>query len=187
MRQKSIEILRFLPALFRYADVAKFVTNPNVFLTRALKAGYIARIMRGAYYNTFKEAPGIEEIGCYLRTPSYVSCEWALNYHNVILQVPIACTVITLSSSVGKRNSICLRGMVIEYSKISEKLFYGFDTRKGFNLALPEKALLDVIYLRKHVPFIAELDLDNLDLRKLKDLSAFYPLFIQEKLKEKIF
>jgi hypothetical protein len=39
------------------------------------------------------------------------------------------------------------------------RLFTGFETRDGFNLALPEKALLDTIYLRKAIPFRDELEL----------------------------
>jgi len=180
-KQKTVEILRIFPALFRYADVAKFVSNPNVFLTRALKAGYVARIARGVYYNTFKDSPGVEEVACFLRIPSYVSCEWALNYHNIIFQVPVACTVITLSTSVGERNKVHYKGTVIEYSKISEKLFFGYETREGFNIAIPEKALLDAIYLRGHIPFEDELELENLDITKLIDLSKLYPLSVQKK------
>jgi predicted transcriptional regulator of viral defense system len=182
-KQKTVEVLRFLPALFRYADVAKFVSNPNVFITRALKTGYVARIVRGVYYNTFKEAPQVEEVACFLRTPSYISCEWALNYHDVILQVPVVCTVITLNTSVGERNKVHYKGVVIEYSKISEKLFYGYETREGFNIATPEKALLDTLYLRRHVPFIGELELDNLDMIKLMDLSKLYPMSVQKKVR----
>ena len=185
-RQKSVEILRFLPALFRYGDMAKWVANPNVFLTRALKAGYVNRIIRGFYYNTFKEPPAIEEVACYLRTPSYISGEWALNYHNIILQVPVVCTVITLSPSIGRRNTVRYREAVIEYSKISEKLFFGFDTQEGFNMAVPEKALLDTMYLRGRIPSIGELELDNLDLPKLKKLSALYPLSVRKIMKNAI-
>ena len=183
-RQKTIDVLRFLPALFRYGDVAKFTQNPNVFLTRALNAGYVARIVRGIYYNTFKDAPSVEEVGCYLRTPSYVSCEWALNYHNVLLQVPTVCTVVTLSTSVGERSKVRYRDVTIEYSKISEKLFYGFEMNKGFNMAVPEKALLDTLYLRDHLPFIDELELSQLDMIRLKDFLKTYPASIQKKASE---
>lgn len=180
-RQRTIDILRVLPALFRYGDIGKFTENPNVLLTRALKAGYVIRIVRGAYYNTFKEAPSVEEVACYLRTPSYISCEWALNYHNVLLQVPTVCTVITLSTSVGERTKVHYKNVVIEYSRISEKLFFGFEPGKGFNIAVPEKAVLDTLYLRGHVPFIDELELANLDMAKLKEFSNVYPVSVQKK------
>ena len=183
-RQKTVEVLRYLPALFRYSDIIKFAINPNVFLTRALKSGYVIRIMRGVYYNTFKNSPGVEEVACYLRTPSYISCEWALNYHSIILQVPVTCSTITLVSSVRKRNNIHYKGIIIEYSHISEKLFMGFETREGFNLALPEKAMLDTIYLRGYMPFPDELELETLDLNKLKNFSLLYPASVQKKVND---
>jgi predicted transcriptional regulator of viral defense system len=180
-RQRKIDVLRVLPALFRYEDAAKFTKNPNVFFTRALKAGYVIRIVRGVYYNTFKDKPPVEEVACYLRTPSYISCEWALNYHNVLLQVPTVCTVITLSTSVGERSKVYYKDVVIEYSKISERLFFGFEPRKGFNIATPEKAVLDTIYLRGQIPFIDELELAQLNMARLKDFSNLYPVSVQKK------
>ncbi|GBD99096.1 hypothetical protein BMS3Abin07_01128 [bacterium BMS3Abin07] len=182
-KKKTVDILRFLPSLFRYADVSKLTSNPNVFLTRALKSGYVTRIMRGVYLNTFKKMPSVEEVACYLRTPSYISCEWALNYHNIILQVPSVCTVITLSSAVGKRNKVNFRGTAIEYSRVLEKLFYGFETGEGFNIASPEKALLDTVYLRKHAPFPGELELGNIDMNKLRDHSEMFPKIVKKKIK----
>ena len=181
-KQKTVYVLMSLPALFRYADAAKFISNPNVFLTRALKAGRVARIVRGVYYNTFKDVPRVEEVACYLRTPSYISCEWALNYHGVILQVPVVCTVITLSTSVGERNKVHYKGVVIEYSKISEKLFYSYEVREGFNIATPEKALLDALYLRRRIPFVDELEHDKLDITQLIFLAKSYPIPVQKKI-----
>ncbi len=42
-------------------------------------------------------------------------------------------------------------------------------------MSLPEKALLDAIYLRKTIPFHDELELDLLNLERLKEMSAAYP------------
>lgn len=180
-RIKTIEVLRFIPALFRYADVAKLVSNPNVFLTRALKAGYVTRIIRGVYYNTFKDTPKIEEVACFLKAPSYISCEWALNEHGVILQVPVVCSVITLGTSVGKRNKVKYKGVVIEYSKISEKLFWGYEVKEGLNIATPEKAMLDTVYLRGYIPFMDELELENLNVKQLIKSAKLFPKSVQKK------
>ncbi len=182
MSKKTIEVLRQLPMIFKYADVSKFVSYPNVFLTRAIKAGYIERIMRGVYYNTFKRAPSYEEIACALRVPSYISCEWALNYHNLLLQVPTVCTVITLSSSVGKRNRVSYKGIIIEYSKIKEDLFFGYETHKSFNMAIPEKALLDTVYLRNRIPFPDEIELENINLDILHEMLQPFPETVKKKL-----
>jgi predicted transcriptional regulator of viral defense system len=180
-RIKTIEVLRFLPALFKYADVNKVVSNPNVFLTRALKAGYVTRIMRGVYYNTFKNEPKIEEVACFLKTPSYISCEWALNEHGVILQVPVVCSVITLGTSVGKRNEVKYKGVIIEYSRISEKLYWGYEVKEGVNIATSEKALLDTVYLRGYIPFMDELELENLNIEKLIESAKLFPKSVQKK------
>jgi len=180
---KTVDVMRKLPILFRYADVAKFVANPNVFLTRAHRAGYVSRLMKGAYLNLFmREAPAIEEVACFVRWPSYVSCEWALNYHGVILQSPQVCTVVTLSGAVGARNRVEYQGIAIEYSRVSDSFFWGFEKNKGFNMAAPEKALLDTVYLRKSVPFFDELETENLDMVVLRDMANRFPQSTQKRL-----
>jgi hypothetical protein len=171
----SVTILKQLPLLFRYADVEKFTGNANVFLTRALARGFVERVARGVYVNTLREGqPGIEEVACFLRTPSYISCEWALNRHGVLLQSPVVCTVLTLGTAVGATRNLKFGGATIEFSRIAPRLFNGFETREGYNLALPEKALLDAIHLRKAIPFRDELELDALDMERLKQFARMY-------------
>jgi hypothetical protein len=164
----SVTILRQLPLLFRYADIQKYTGNANVFLTRAQAKGFVERVARGVYINALRDGrPGIEELACFLRTPSYVSCEWALNRHGVLLQAPLICTVLTLDSAVGATRNLVFDGVTIEFSHITAKLFNGFEAREGYNLALPEKALLDTMHLRKAIPFRDELELDALDMKRL--------------------
>lgn len=180
---KSIVILRQLPQLFRYADVEKFSSNANVFLTRALAKGFVRRIARGVYLNDLRDGrPAIEEVACFLRTPSYISCEWALNRHGIILQAPSVCTVLTLDSAVGRSRDISFGGVVIEFSRIAPRLFNGFEVKEGFNLALPEKALLDTLYLRKQIPFPDELELDYLDMATLQRMAAVFPAIAEKRL-----
>ena len=69
----------------------------SVFLNRAIGKGWIFRIQRGYYVNFFlKGWPEVEETGCYIRAPAYVSGEWALHAHGVLLQVPQICMIVTL-------------------------------------------------------------------------------------------
>jgi predicted transcriptional regulator of viral defense system len=172
-----------LPNLFHYADVGKFTGNANVFLTRALAKGFVERVTRGVYINRLREGdPSVEEVACFLRTPSYISCEWALNRHGLILQSPVVCTVLTLDTAVGAARNIRFGGITIEFSRIAPRLFNGFETRDGFNMALPEKALLDTIYLRQHIPFADELDLDNIQKDKLMSLSELFPAIVRKRL-----
>ncbi len=179
----SVNILRQLPNLFHYADVEKFTGNANVFLTRALAKGFVERVTRGVYINRLREGePSVEEVACFLRTPSYISCEWALNRHGLILQSPVVCTVLTLDTAVGAARNIRFGGITIEFSRIAPRLFNGFETHDGFNMALPEKALLDTIYLRQHIPFADELDLDNIQKDKLMSLSDLFPAIVRKRL-----
>jgi hypothetical protein len=179
----AISILKQLPNLFRYADVGKFTGNANVFLTRAQTKGFVQRVTRGVYINLLREPlPAIEEIACFLRTPSYISCEWALNRHGILLQSPVACTVLTLDTAVGASRNIRFGGVTIEFSRIASRLFNGFETKDGFNLALPEKALLDTIYFRKRIPFEDELEFENIDHTRLMSLAEAFPAAIRKRL-----
>jgi len=173
---KSVEVLKQLPALFRYHDVSKFAGNPNVFLTRALMSGSVVRISRSIYLNKlFHDSVRPEEVACYIKTPSYISCEWALNKHGVLGQVPTVCTAVTLAVTSGARDRIEYNGIRVEYSRIKPALFFGFEPAGGFNLATPEKALLDTIYLRGKAPFADELDLSSLRHDKATEFASHFP------------
>lgn len=176
--QTTLSIMQKLPRLFTYADTSKFTGNANVFLTRALKAGYVTRLTKGSYFNSLMyrdQLPTVEEVACFVRQPTYISCEWAMNYHGLLLQVPVICTAVTLHSTFGARNTIRYGNHVIEYSSISNKLFFGFETKDGISIATPEKALLDAVYLRKYIPFGNELEAVIIDPGKLLEAAARFP------------
>jgi hypothetical protein len=177
----TFDILHSLPLMFRSADVVKFTGNANVFLTRALQRGLITRLTRGVYVNTWlKGEPSLEEAACFVRTPSYISAEWALHRHGIIIQVPSVCTVLTLSTAVGVTRNLAWRGVTIEYSHLSERLYFGFEPRDGYHLALPEKALLDCIYYRNTVPFADELELEELDTGRLREMAHPFPVRVRQ-------
>lgn len=178
------DILAFLPLLFQSSDVGKLTGAPHVFLHRAKERGEISAIIKGYYINTWKGAitgktPSIEQIACFVRRPSYISCEWALNAGNVLDQAPTVCTVITLAPSVGRRSRIQLGQVGIEYSKIKESLFWGYEFTNDAYLATTEKAILDTVYLRGKLPVVDELNWDFVDLIKVKKLLDKYPRSVQ--------
>jgi len=181
------EILAFLPILFQSADAAKLTRAPHLFLHRAKEKGEISSIIRGYYVNTWKsgitgETPSIETIACFVRRPSYISCEWALNAANVLDQAPTVCTVITLAPSVGRRNRICLGSTEIEYSKIKDSLFWGYESANNAHMATPEKAILDTVYLRGALPMADEMNWQFVDSKKMRKYLDRYPRFVQEYL-----
>ncbi len=182
-RRSAIEILKEMPVLFRKTEAEKWAKHAPIFLSRAVKKGWIHRLSRGNYINTFlKGWPVVEEVGCFLRTPAYISGEWALHKHGLLLQVPQTCTVITLQGSVGQSRSSEYQGTILEFSRIAPNLFFGFTRQVHYDMATPEKALLDLLYLRGQIPFSDELELGDLDLEKLHQFSQKFPKTVQKKL-----
>lgn len=180
-RQSTVEVLRDLPGILTPVDIGRFVSDANMFLYRACQKGYVEKIANGVYANVlFRRRPSIEQVACFVRRPSYISCEWALNHHGVILQVPVVCTCITLSTSAGKRNAISYEGITIEYSRITPGLFRGFDSSEGVNMATPEKAFIDYVYFRKALPFPDEVETDNLAVGKLRQMLRGFPKTTQK-------
>lgn len=190
MRERSlstVDVLRQLPSpLFTTADAAKLVPHDNIFLFRASRKGYVKKITNKVYWNVLfsDRPPSVEQVACFARRPSYISCEWALNFHGILLQAPVVCTAITLHPGIGKRNRIDYGAYVIEYSRIAERLYLPEEilTLENMLMATPEKAFLDAVYLRGLVPFADELETDILDMKKLAELTALYPVRVRKVL-----
>ncbi|CAB1081297.1 hypothetical protein JY97_02130 [Alkalispirochaeta odontotermitis] len=181
--RSTLKRLKLLPNIFRKQDAEKIAPHTGMFLTRALKNGLIHRVNRGNYINSFLYGyPGVEDIACFLRPPAYVSCEWALNHHGVTLQAPFVCTAVTLSSAVGKSRQIEYQGITIEFSKISPKLFFGYEMHEGFYMATAEKALVDTLYYRGNLPVADELELEGLNRSTLIETAKKFPASIMRKM-----
>ena len=175
--------LKRLPRLFRLQDAEKTAPHTAVFLSRALQKGLVHRLNRGNYVNSFLHGfPRVEEVACFLRPPAYVSCEWALNYHGLILQAPVVCSVVTLSSAAGKNRSVVYQGVTIEFSRISPALFFGFRQVDHFLIASGEKAILDTLYLRGRLPVEDEMDLEGVDLDALLKMGSKFSRTLQRTL-----
>ena len=183
----TTEVLRALPVpLFTTADLAKFVANPNVFLYRAGRKGYVQKIANRIYWNVLfhSRPPTIEAVACFARQPTYVSGEWALNYHGVLLQVPTVCTAVTLHGGVGRRNRIRYGSNLIVYNRIKSSLYLPDHILSMENalMATAEKALLDTVYLRHRLPFADEMEADALDPNQLRRLARHYPPIVARRL-----
>jgi len=181
--KSTLRRLKQLPRLFRLQDAEKAAPHTAVFLSRALKKGLVHRLNRGNYVNSFLYGfPRVEEVACFLRPPAYVSCEWALHYHGLILQAPVVCTVVTLSSAAGKNRSVVYQGVKIEFSRISPALFFGFQQIDQFLIASGEKTILDTLYLRGRLPVEDELDLEGVDLDALWKMASKFPRSLERLL-----
>lgn len=151
----------------------------SVQLSRWVKSGKLIEPKRGLY--VVKEPYRRIEIyepylAFVLKKPSYISFEKSLEYHNLIPEgVPVFTSITT------KRQS-CFKSElgIFRYFHIKPSLFWGYFSvtvkkQTGF-IAFPEKALLDLIYMRNikvSMHFLEELRLQNLKKIKFKRLDEY--------------
>ena len=97
----------------------------------------------------------------FLYEPSYVSLEAALNFHGILSQFPYEVASTTTRKPVTKT----VNGRIYRYVRIKKTLFWGYEVIQDFLIAHPEKALLDLLYLKSKG--LALVHMDELDVSKL--------------------
>lgn len=77
--------------------------------------------------------------------PSYVSLQSALYYHGMISQIPSVTYAVSLARTRGFRTPLG----AVSVHHVDPSFFFGFESvgDRGARMAVPEKALLDVLYL----------------------------------------
>jgi hypothetical protein len=107
------------------------------------KAGIVENPLKGIYLNPFN-LPSAEEIAMFIVSPSYLSMEYALSNSGILSQHVFTLTLVCLRPThtfTSKKNSY-------EYHQIKKEIFWGYEKRGTVQIAHPEKALLDLIYIR---------------------------------------
>jgi predicted transcriptional regulator of viral defense system len=144
----------------------------SVQLSRMVASDIIRRPAKGWYENPFSQ-PTTEEVAMVLRYPSYLSLEYALSTHGIISQTVQTLTLVTIKLPYTVRT----HGAIYEYHQIRKDLFWGYTTNGMVNMADPEKALLDFLYLRyirgrgvsRNIrALVDELRLDAIDVNRLR-------------------
>ena len=133
--------------LFSFSDLVLLTgdkrSSLSVQLSRLVRSGVIERPARGWYGNPFAP-PSDEELAMVIRQPSYLSLEYALARHGVLSQAVYVNTLVTTrlpyTFRTGRR--------VFEYHQVKKDLFRGYKKEMYVLVAEPEKALLDLIYVR---------------------------------------
>jgi hypothetical protein len=168
--------------LFSFADLQNLITEPagslSVQLSRMVASGIIRRPAKGWYENPFSP-PTTEEVAMVLRYPSYLSLEYALSAHGILSQAVQTLTLV----SVKLPYTVRTHGAIYEYHQIRKNLFWGYITHGMVNMADPEKAFLDFLYIR-HVHgrdvsrslhgITDDLRLENLDINRLRQYAAIF-------------
>ena len=108
---------------------------------RLEKNEILKKLIKGKYLFLLKEV-GDFTIANFLYQPSYISMESALSFYSIITGFPHQVTSITIK----KPKEFAVDGKDYSYSRISTKLFWGWERKEDFLIATPEKALLDYAY-----------------------------------------
>jgi len=153
---------------------------------RWTKKGLLIRLRQGYY--TFPEYKGKPDFVMYVANriyrPSYVSLHTALAFYGMIPEAVIQVTSVTSLKTAGFKNDL---GEYI-YKSVHQELMFGYDLKPiagdlTLQLARPEKALIDLLYL---YPFynsgqaLSDLRLDedflqgDIDLRLLENYTLKY-------------
>lgn len=151
-------------------------------LNRWVKNGTIIRLRRGLYM--FPDI-NINEyaVASALYNPSYISLESALNHQGIIPDIPNTLTSVCTTTP---RNFTTPMGK-FAYSRIKTSLFFGYtletDTQSKlpYSIAYPEKALLDLIYIRNyHKLTDLRVSWESLDMTRLKKYAKIYPRWVRQ-------
>jgi hypothetical protein len=176
-----LELYKNSRTVFRLQDVAMLIEESNSKnlkrrLNYYVKSGHILNIRRGIYV---KPDYKIEELGCLLYTPSYISLEYVLQRAGVIFQYDSAVTNVSYLS-----RDIIVEGQTIRYRQIKGEILVnqeGLILRKNnINIATPERAFLDMLYLNNNFYFDNIHPLNKLLIRKLVQI------YNSKRLEEKV-
>ncbi len=157
----------------KYLDFRKKINNLPLFETRDLKlilgkelsrsflnllrnwekSGYLIKIRKGLYLPE-DLANSVDPIllATKIYQPSYVSLETALSHYGIIPEAVFTTTSVTTKKTKEFKNS---RFGKFSYQKIKKNAFGGFETFSknniSYKLALPEKAVIDFLYLNRKI------------------------------------
>lgn len=167
----------FTSALLRAGDVDS--TDLASQLSRWVASGRLVQLRRGVYAlpEAYRSRPAHPfEVANLLVRPSYVSMEGALAHHGVIPEAVFATTSVT-TARAGEFDTPLGR---YTFQHIAPALFWGYAVEAAGGaevfVARPEKALLDLVYLRpaaEDPAFLEQLRLDasRLDQAALEEMA----------------
>ena len=148
---------------------------------RWVKKGLLLRLRQGYY--TFPEYKSKPDFTLFFANriyrPSYISLHTALAFYGIIPEAVVQITSVTSLKTASFQNEF---GEYV-YKSIRKELMFGYDIKpiangQSLQLALPEKALLDILYLYPFYNTKQEMEdlrldedflMDELDHQRLKD------------------
>ena len=154
-------------------------SNLTVQLSRLTGSGLVKNPIKGWYTNPFN-SPTAEELAMVIRSPSYLSMEYTLSRHGILSQDVHTYTLVTTKLPYTFHSD----EDIFEYHQIKRSLYWGFMKEGFIQVAEPEKALLDLIYIRYTrnrnpnetmiLSLMDDMYLEDLDKERLTNYSIRY-------------
>src|SRR5437868_4834775 len=174
-------------SILRLDDLGRRYNVPEIIAGNALRRyearGLVEHISNKVYINRLNQNFSPRELVNILRPESYISLESALVDHGVTSQSPAILTCVT----TGYPKTFRSPSVTVSYRKISKHLYWGFEEKRTryntYLIALPEKALLDWIYLSRQEGLptpLDEINLQFLNHQKLREFAARFPRTVLE-------
>ena len=167
-------------SVFKLKDIA-LLSGDTDFQLLNLKLNYYVRTgklqnPRKGIYAKPEYKP--EELACTIYTPSYISLETVLQKAGVIFQYDSRLTVISYLS-----RNIEIEGRTYRFRKLKNEILIntmGIERLENqVNIAIPERAFLDLLYLNTNYYF------DNLNSLKPDLIQKIMPLYQSKTLEKK--
>ncbi|MGA2370051.1 MAG: hypothetical protein ABSG11_05240 [Candidatus Korobacteraceae bacterium] len=156
-------------------------------LRRQEGRGLVEHVGKKIFINRLASDFSGRELINVLRPEAYLSLETVLRDSGVSTQSPRVLTCVTTR----RPGEFRAKSLAIVFRRISKDLFWGFQHKRtrygGYNVADPEKALLDWVYLGRHTGSTIhtdELDLERLDQNKLLQYAAKFPSSVKHQILE---
>lgn len=120
-----------------------------------------------------------EELACVLYMPCYLSLEYVLQKSGVVFQYDRRLTAVSYLS-----RSVEVANQVIAYRKIKNEILVnmrGINRNGNINIAIPERAFLDTLYLNAAYHF------DNIHSLNEKVIRELLPIYNSKKLSQRAY
>ena len=175
------EIYKNTRTVFRINDIALLLGNEKTsalckILNYYVKTGKLLNPRKGFYT---KENYRYEELACLLYTPTYISLEYVLQRAGVVFQYDSA---ITNVSYLTRETEI--ENQIFRYRQMKGEILtntMGIILNKdNINIATPERAFLDMLYLNSRYYF------DNLHILNKKKVEKLLPIYNSQALEKRV-
>ncbi|MBU1110970.1 hypothetical protein KKB83_05145 [Patescibacteria group bacterium] len=113
----------------------------------------------------------------FIYQPSYISFESALNFYGILSQFPYE----VASTTSKKPQQKVFDDKIFSYIHLKKDLFWGYQKKEDFLIALPEKALLDQLYLASKGLRKADVDEYDFSLINFKMLRKYLNKYPQTR------